>query len=362
MKNLHLFSFSSRRRQQTPISLTIIPQEVVNALFSYLSTIDGICLALTCKLFYNYFHLSLRGQNNKQLSLLFPGRQQSIIYRNIDLQSQPRVQLLHQLENKRWKFCTECWRLHRRSAWRLPFHDVSYTNETVPSSRPIKSCMPYAGTQDICPCWKITYPDKIRLIRALEKIATIRSPDKKRIRGSPTCIRHNCNLTGQHPLAHINVTTELHWDDEQDRLRVRSKYTFRDTAQFKDLIQQNSNVSLQVSGIPSHVRTPLMCPHKRPRRWLKQFFTEMNADVSGLSIRYTNVDLYSRDCHCGEAGTNIRSYDGLSIYLERDMGGLSWLGKAWGRDLARLLDETSIILSLLSYRWAPLCLFLLLES
>jgi F-box domain len=349
-----LSSYLGFRHRQS-ISLTKIPQEIVAVILTHLSTSDQICFALTCKSFYNYYiRLFLATQGIQvDLSRLIPAKQREAqLYRNTHIQNEPWIQLLKQLENRRWKYCCGCWRLHQRSAWRRP--------SLITTTPTTESCMPYAGTQDICPCLTITYTDKIHLINLLESVRKRESTTRVYYYDKilyhpvadfgPTCVGHQCILTDQHPLAHVGIHTLIDWDREGDKLRVRSRYTFSDSTQNKEFLQRqnssNKSSSPQVvQRAPSAIQTSLMCPHKRTRKWLGQFFKESGIVFSGFSLIYMRVG-NNQKCHCGKAKKGrYRSYDGLSIFVQQDMGGIKWLGKAWRRDLELFLGGVDEILT-----------------
>lgn len=148
------------------VLITKIPQEILEILWTYLTAPDQVCLALTCRYFYNCFLLFLKDQGI-QLRQLFPSKRQEIRYRKIALKNQPKVQLLHQLQNRRWRYCSDCWKLHRHSVQRYLQHLCSNRS----ASNPIRSHNVYSRAQDICPCLAITLSDKVYLTEAMKQVA-----------------------------------------------------------------------------------------------------------------------------------------------------------------------------------------------
>ncbi|CDM29168.1 unnamed protein product [Penicillium roqueforti FM164] len=71
---------------------------------------------------YTFFVLFLQAKDPDHAKLLVLREGRRLIYRNIELRKNPRIQLLRQLEDKRWKCCVMCMNLHRSSAFKPPKH------------------------------------------------------------------------------------------------------------------------------------------------------------------------------------------------------------------------------------------------
>lgn len=86
-----------------------------------------------------------------QLPQLLPPEKRPILCPNA--KKRPRIQLLLQLENNRWKYCSECWSLHPHSMWRTlrsiwRLHQKPYCS-SCHLLRGQSCYMPYAGEVDI---------------------------------------------------------------------------------------------------------------------------------------------------------------------------------------------------------------------
>lgn len=119
--NLFRFPRQTRLRHSQSIAYLAqkIPAEILDAIFTFLSIPDQICLALSFKRFHLHY-LSLLEVKGKTLYQLVPREGRQLLCPHNSSKRRPRVQLLHQLENIRWKFYIECWSLHLASAWKRP--------------------------------------------------------------------------------------------------------------------------------------------------------------------------------------------------------------------------------------------------
>lgn len=209
--------------------------------------------------------------------------------------------------------------------------------------------MPHAGKQVICPCLTISFPDKVQLARLLEMARRSSLPrrdfyDTKIIynsidAGSTIIFKHgymSAFTTSQqhHPLAKVEVVTQIDWWEEEDHLLVMNRYNIRrsNTTNDGNLRWQNSNPS----QLGPDIKTSRMCPHKHPRRWLEQFFREAGWDSPEFTFWFAvcdtiwdPLDPQQRrnfksdiwDCDCVEnQGNKAWPFDDLSIGVLRDLG------------------------------------------
>lgn len=299
-----------------------IPPEIIDYIFKFLSVLDQICLALSCKSMYTRFLCVLEVQKLR-LSELLPPQGRPVMHRNIDdLQNWPRIQLLHRLQDRRWKYCSGCWNLHRHSAWRYPLGSLLRPRSNLPSPRrPL--CMPYAGKFEFCPCLTMTFPDMLHLIGTI-KLAKAKDPSTRRyysigmfchpisgrIRGM---IRHVCTFRG-HPLADVRVAVLCSWNETCGSLEIRRIYSFRKKKPFETHGTKGDSSSQLAMMSPSMpLKTPFMCPHKNSKRWLEQFFAEASTTFSGLSRRFTASTDDPCDCHT--AGKEFEPYENVYINI-----------------------------------------------
>lgn len=348
MKILSHPIFRDHRRRR-PDSVTNISQEIMDMILTHLEADDQICLALTCKTLFYSFQLFLRDKKI-ELRQLFASPRQRTIYRKDELKyHQPRKEFLHRLEDPRWRYCAQCWNLHRHSAWYWPWYwywpwpllqFLNYSQKSIPITTTLRSlCTPYAKTKDICPCLTITLPDKLHVIDLIQKklaedrVSTTRTMFYNGTLYYPAGCRqasldHVCRFRS-HPLAIIRITSTLIWNEKTGRLMVRSTYHFRDSKEFdKHLIREWRSYTDfgGVQYLPVGFKTVLMCPHKSPKRWLNQFFIEADT-TEPLKFSVLDASICSMEtsaCYC--ANFRIRSYQDIEIYVERDFGGnvLAW--------------------------------------
>lgn len=232
--------FNSPRNQ--PLLVSRVPIEIIHEIFKYLSAPDQICFALTCRVIYSYLS-SFPELQGIAPSRLLPFKRRSMLYRHVDLDKEPRVQFLRRIEDhKRWKFCSNCWKLHRPSAWRHRFLRSILPGQSSTRGSPLRRCMPYAGKQVICPCLSISFPDKVQLARLLAMAPHDSSErreyyDNKILRdtgGKYSCVvfAHDCMSAfadGQkhHPLAQVEVATIIWRSKGSDQFVVGNHYTFQ---------------------------------------------------------------------------------------------------------------------------------------
>ncbi|KAH8691193.1 hypothetical protein BGW36DRAFT_48401 [Talaromyces proteolyticus] len=260
-----------------------IPTELLDIIFGFLPIQDQICLALSCKSLYLYFRSLLRDEN-LQLSQLLPSAPRPILCTKTDVRKNGRrIQLVQRLENRNWKYCSGCWKLHRRPAWiTLDWRDLS--------QKPL--CRAFACKVDICPCMTITFKDMQDLIGTIK--ATKRSEDTPKVyfngnayrprkKGFYPAFQHDCVYT-DHPFAYVKIATMFSWDDKDEFLEVRSYYT----------IQILTERFLQTPDSLG-IKTPLICPHKNLREWLKRFYAEAGSNFSGW---HRGITFGKSSCNC----------------------------------------------------------------
>lgn len=252
-----------------------IPPEIVGIILALLPIPDQICFSLSCKYLYECFCFILEARGIR-LPWLIPPEKRPILCSRPNIEQRPRIQLLRQLENSRWRYCSECWRLHPRSAWHNP-RSIRFLSLKMHNSpyQPLDSrgCMPYAGEVDICPCLTITFLDKLRLIETI-KSARQRDPNERQYYYTnmlyhPSAGRlrkylgHSCMFMN-HPLAKVPIRTSLWLEGGTQNLCVTNCYHFK-------VLQESSN------------KTPLIGPQKDKdfAKWLTQFFDEAGLTLSG---------------------------------------------------------------------------------
>ncbi|OJJ45347.1 hypothetical protein ASPZODRAFT_143982 [Penicilliopsis zonata CBS 506.65] len=309
-------------RKRYPLSS--IPPEIVGIIFTFLPLPDQICLSLSCRCLYSCFKLFLKSQN-KEIPKLLPPQDRPILCLKDSADKNLRIQLLRQLENRQWRYCSGCWFLHPPSAWKSP-------GPTKPRLSPYRyncgkwhsrrSCMPYAGEVDLCPCLRISFHDKTHLIMTIKSAregrgggggeegggyynGILRHPE---IESGYNFLRHICTFT-QHPSAHVKLQTTLSVQAKTESLWVSSRYYFT----VKDS-QQMLAGSFWV---------------KDPGTWLEQFFTAAGSTFYGWQKKH---NIFCRGGHwetCAKRTADPRVFE---LIVERNLGNGNWPNKQWDRN------------------------------
>lgn len=305
-----------------------IPLPVVLELFACLPLPDQICFSVCCKYLYEAYIYLIKTRKLDIARLCAPEKR-PVLCLNKEVNEWPRVQLLRQMENKRWRFCNECWYLHPpvkkrthcltgrgatrclTSLWK-PNTPRDYTsNEQSPSQ--------HYGTVEICPCLAITFQDKIYLMEELERIEE-EGPHGRIILATSLPgqwsheiyrgrIRHRCSFA-DHPFANVKVVTDF-WQ-EGPFLNACSDYEF-------EMGEDKSSRDLL-----SDLKTPFIFPEESIGTWMRKFFDESGSKFSGWPKDH-----------------NISSLGGawpkrFEIRVSRDLGDLNWPNKNWVRHCSKL--------------------------
>jgi hypothetical protein len=239
-----------------------VPSEILDMVQDYLDLPDQICLALTCKHLYSYL-LSYRKEKDKfSFNSILPRVKRFPLRSNTDLAKDPRIQLLHQLEDKYWEYCFECQILHRRSAKKQ-----SHCYNGVDMH---KHCKPSAGAVDLCPCLSITPNDRQLVASCLadrEVASRVFEMGLYRREWDDEDITHECNVE-TYPGVEVEIETAPYLGRPVRRLseKIVSFYV-QNTYHFKF----EGELSAALGAI---------CPEKEPNKWLKQFFKEAGVKYS----------------------------------------------------------------------------------
>lgn len=293
-----------------------LPFGIVLEISRQLSVPDQVCFSLSCKYLYEAFRYLL-GTKPVQISHICPPESRPVLCINTNIEQRPRVQLLRQLEDSRWKFCDECWLLHprvKRKAHRLTLRDKFRGFIVFPSPKLLENTdFQHSGMIEICPCLTITFSDKLRLIDEIEKLEK-RDPHKNN-QDPPKLptqwpydlshgrLRHRCTFT-DHPFAHLEVVTQL-WN-EGPYLLATSNYEF----------QMGENISSR--DMPSGLRNPFVFPEEDVRSWLESFFYEAGSKFSGWPKDHnTTLSKHGRPMRLG-----IQTFRNLG---DRDFPNQNWL-------------------------------------
>lgn len=310
-----------RRHQSGSRALRKIPPKLVGIILAFLSIPDQVCFSLSCKYLYSSFNLFLDAKGIR-LPQLLPPETPLRLCRKADIEQRRRIQLLRRLEDSRWKFCSDCWNLHPHSAWHAPQLIWLFSQSLYFSPRQLSNrrCIPYAGEVDICPCFTITFRDKLRLIDIL-KCAGEKSQNTEyyvndilyhfglgKVR---RCLGHKCNFT-KHPSAKVQVDTKL-WVDESQSLRVLTSYTIR--------VSHGSSSQM----LPLYVKT---LSHKEVGNWLRKLFDEAGSNFSG----WHKDTYFAVSSPYREMPKDCNSPYILDIWFTRGLGNGEWPNGTWNRN------------------------------
>ncbi|KAJ5937010.1 hypothetical protein N7466_003460 [Penicillium verhagenii] len=306
---------TTSRFEARPARLLTLDMRIIKRILDHLPTPDFICVLLTCKFFF--FKVG-----SKQLGRLIPPQKREMLCPNWKLEQSPRMQLLRQLENTRWRYCSECWNLHARSEWciplaqsRIPFKKSQKGSGHLSLGAQVRSCMPFPGEVDICPCLTITFPDKIRLIEKI-KLARDLDPSKTQYcynkalyhpvsgrRRNP--VGHAC-VVRDHPLIKLEIYTYLAVDENTQELYVSNCYAFEK----RELGSEGQNAVI----FPQN--------NKQVGKWLNGFFAEAGSSFSVRKHGPQHFDIVKpmEDPRC------------FAIRSVRNFGKAQWPDREWKKN------------------------------
>ncbi|KAJ5542444.1 hypothetical protein N7461_008447 [Penicillium sp. DV-2018c] len=295
-----------------------VPLELLQLILAFLSVPDQICFALTCNFLLAAFKYFLEGKG-LSLARLLPRGVRLALTPNFD--ERPRVKLLHQLEDDRWKYCADCWALHPAAACRAPkyraSHAISRSSRSANTISPI--CMPYAGEVTICPCRKITFPDKQYMMAEL-KHKTFAS-DLPRNRWYLECLcNHVCEVNG-HAKYVIEAETFLWVSGDTRELHVLNLHTVN----LRPVSTQPSTLPFTcdtMAKTPDHrIEDVLHLSKENVRKLLQSIY-----GGSGPSVARWNNSLLSQ--LASQVVTNW-SDRGFEVSLIRNLGRGKWPDRNW---------------------------------
>ena len=254
-----------------------IPPEIVQLILELLSTQDQICFALSCRYIFACLDEYLKA-HKQGIRQLVPPEKRAPFCPNVN--QRPIIQLLLRLEDKRWKFCSLCWKLHLRSDKgihlneyyrsrlyldRFSFRICSNDLLLAPFATLYPTLCPTLHPSEVylCPCLRITFSDKLKLMETCDSVQKNTQPgsryyyNKVFYRGSYDnqikFLRHKCAFTS-HPFAKVGIDTTIWTNEETHSLVVHNQYWFK---------------------IHQRPEGDVIYPPKENRgRWLRKFFSD----------------------------------------------------------------------------------------
>jgi hypothetical protein len=194
--------------KKTPI--LFLSESLLQQIHDNLPPIDKICLALSCKLFFNQF-----SKITEHKEFTFPHLLKIKDPRKcINRKEVPRNQLLLRLETKTWLYCGACLKLHRREQFKNPVNE-----------KPLqRRCSDYAGIVDLCPCISLTGADRKHIIHLLTSDGSVSGGPFEIIREDEgACLRHACDYSASR---HWDTSLELYIGIDDDLQLVVSAFYF----------------------------------------------------------------------------------------------------------------------------------------
>ncbi|KAJ9364704.1 hypothetical protein C8Q69DRAFT_406742 [Paecilomyces variotii] len=190
-----------------------LPTELLFHIVSYLDHLSEATLALTCRRLFAISGSALRSETlrfDKDFAPLFHH------YKNEQSFATQRWKLMKLLEDKKWRLCSKCLKLHPSDAF--PSKELKRCAE-------VRTCNlgELAGIVDLCPCKKLTFRDKLDLVdqlKAREEVLQVMSLSWTHRPPERYCWHSCVSRYGKTELK-IEIYPEL---DEAGRLLVRTEY------------------------------------------------------------------------------------------------------------------------------------------
>ncbi|EED12457.1 conserved hypothetical protein [Talaromyces stipitatus ATCC 10500] len=254
-----------------------LPTELLVLISAHLDPLSEACLALTCKRLLlvsgrSFLSESLRFQ--KDFAPLFHH------YRASQTFSGERWKLIERLEDGRWLACSKCLKLHLRTAF--PAREL----RSSPTAR-VCSLGESAGVVDLCPCIKMTFQDKVNLIKHL-KDREVLTKMPSAIFGSrgydERYLWHSCTVAYESTEFKIDIYPEL---NDAEQLIIRTEYRMTTVP--------------HTLGKQQHITTRLGCAHRSIDLWLSSVCQALYCH---------RHDTFCRACRristCGTCGTVLK--------------------------------------------------------
>lgn len=144
-------------RKQDKKRFLELPDDILYQVGCFLPPISKACLALSCKRLHSVYAKAL-GSPDIHFPRSFQRRGRKRRIRE-SLESE-RWKLLRYLENRHWRCCSRCLKLHRVT---------EFSKEALRIAAEKRECNlgKYAGIVELCPCIRLTYRDKVKLVDQL---------------------------------------------------------------------------------------------------------------------------------------------------------------------------------------------------
>lgn len=255
-----------------------LPPELVARITDFLPVEDQASLALTCKGLYSQLRSSTRYPS---LHVARPSLNDFPLLQT-HVEKELVVQFMKRVENSRWKFCLECWKLHSRT---------SSTTDRCCRCRVLHgdTCMLGAGAVNICPCLTITFPDFLRLTEAASQVQddwgqhgpTFDGVFAREWVNAKDFLVHRCSIR-DHPNTSVDADVEVRFGmDWHGYLTVQTLYSVKNLRRVHEI----ENLS---SWLASHV-----CHHSQPVEFMRALGNELGLELTGPQRRFGKGQDYS---------------------------------------------------------------------
>ncbi|RAO72128.1 uncharacterized protein BHQ10_008140 [Talaromyces amestolkiae] len=226
-----------------------LPTELLALISAELDPLSEACLAMTCKRL-----LLISGKSFRSDCLRFKKDFAPLLhhYRDSQTYASERWKLIERLEDRRWLACSKCLKLHPRMAF--PAKEF----RSSPTAR-VCNLGESAGLVDLCPCIKLTFQDKVKLVKEL-KDREVLSKMPSAIFGSrgydERYLWHSCTVTYGSTEFKIDIYPEL---NDAEQLMIRTEYRM--------------STAPHTLGKQQHISPRFGCAHRSMDLWLSSIST-----------------------------------------------------------------------------------------
>ncbi|KAE8313067.1 hypothetical protein BDV41DRAFT_564591 [Aspergillus transmontanensis] len=231
-----------------------LPLDILFEIFPLLPLPSQVCLALSCKPLYRLFSSTLQDEKLAWPSLLAckTFNLSDTLASNEALLISPRTQVLLQLQDDWWLYCTACLKIQPRALFGSGIESMPLRSRT---------CIFETRVIDLCPCLSLTYFDRIRLERWLYTGRTntlsqrIREAFQLLIIDDRPSLLHQCSVSTI-PEVSVDLIIVVAFNDRK-RLEALTRYCVR----MSSYQPRSRGVFPWFSGQHDATERMYLCPH-----------------------------------------------------------------------------------------------------
>lgn len=251
----------SYRSSSGQLRLLDLPNELLIGICEKLPLVSRVALFLTCKQLLDLGQSAVSSKQFRFPQVFYTGVGNSVSKR-FNLRTE-RWELLCLLENKRWLCCSGC----------LMLHPTGQFSKSELKTKPRKRMCMLDGFVSICPCFSISFRQKVRLAHQLRE-----SQPRE-------CQLHQCSK--QHGswtidtkvFVELNISGDL---SEAGMFQVRTVY----------------QVLLQDRNVSGHGPPRLVCPHMTLATFIRGMKAEFEKHTNNKRSNYLNYQTGVCCLHC----------------------------------------------------------------